>query len=968
MDAPGAQVVFSYSVWEVDAGRRELRSGGLPVPLNDRAFDILEVLVRSAGQLVGKNELMAAAWPGVIVEENTLHAHISALRKALGEDREILKTSSGRGYRLAGNWLARQASAPPEAVCEAPSVPPEATFPTNFPAAGSGLVGRSLALQQLRTRISTSRIVTLTGPGGIGKTSLALEAARSLLQEFEGGGWVIELGSLSDPDLVPSAVARALGLKLIGGELSPETIARSLGSSKLLLLLDNCEHLIDAAARLVETLVQLCPHVSVIATSREVLRLAGEHVFHVLPLDVPPERPLASDTLPEHSAVQLFIERLQASSGEFLPQGKELQAIGAICRRLDGIPLAIEFAATRAAVLGPETVLTRLDERFALLTGGHRTALPRHQTLRATLDWSYELLSESERQLLRRLSIFAGAFTLVGATAVMSDMRGGASAVTEGIAHLAAKSFVTFDRSSPTGRWRLLETIRAYALEKLAEACESKTAARLHAKFLRDLLVPAAPGSLSQFTPETFARYRLEIDNVRAALDWAFSASGDIKIGVELAAAYAPIWMHLALSVECRERTEQALQGLKAGVTVSAALVMQLNLQHAVAMMFTMGSVDQVKSDQHKALEIAESLDDVNAQLRIIWTKWAVHYTAGQCYATREAAERFSRMAARSSDVAPQLIAERLVGAALLMSGELAAAEHRLSRVIDSYVTPQRMKNTAWAQYDSSILARALFARALCLRGVLEQAVAHAQSGLEDARSRDLKHAQCEVLRLAVCPVALLTGDLAAAEQGIAHYFEVAESLNSDKHLTDADCLHGELLVMRGEFASGVATLRAAMNALEPAGWTTATADRLSAVAHGLAALGRLDDALATLEQALAWVKHGGERWYLAELLRAKAELLLQLENPDGVAAAEGCFKRALEVAREQGALFWELRTALSLAREWHKSGRTGEAKGLLEPVYARFSEGLATPDLRAARELLESTPGGYRGALHLVK
>ena len=325
-------------------------------------------------------------------------------------------------------------------------------------------------------------------------------------------------------------------------------------------------------------------------------------------------------------------------------------------------------------------------------------------------------------------------------------------------------------------------------------------------------------------------------------------------------------------------------------------------------------------------------------------------------------------MAARSCDVAPQLIAERLVAAALLMSGELAAAQHRLSRVIDSYVTPRRMKNTAWAQYDSSILARALFARVLCLRGFLDQAVAHAQRSLEDARSQDLKHAQCEALRLAVCPVALLTGDLAAAEQGIAQYFEVAESFNADKHLTLANCLQGELLVMSGEFASGVATLRAAMNTLEPAGWTTASAERLSAVAQGLAALGRLDDALATLELALAWVKHGGERWYLAELLRTKAELLLQLENPDGVAAAEGSFKRALEVAREQGALLWELRTALSLARQWQKPGRSGEAKGLLEPVYARFSEGLATPDLRAARELLESTPGGHRGALHLVK
>jgi predicted ATPase/DNA-binding winged helix-turn-helix (wHTH) protein len=966
MNPPGPQAVYSYGGWEVDAGRRELRSGGLPVPLSGRAFDILEVLVRSAGELVKKDELMAAVWPGMIVGDNTLQSHISALRKALGGDREILKTSSGRGYRLAGNWIAREASAPPAAVGPGASMPPPAT-PTNFPGTGPELLGRSAALQHLRARLSTSRIVTLTGPGGIGKSSLALEAARAHLQEFQGGGWLIELASLSDPDLVPSAVARALGLKLIGGELSAETIARSLGSSKLLLLLDSCEHLIDAVAKLVATLVRMCAHVSVIATSREVLRIPGEHVFHVLALDVPPAQPQASDTVLGHSAVQLFMARIQASAGEFLPQGKELQAIGAICRRLDGIPLAIEFAAARAAVLGPDTVLARLDERFALLTGGLRTALPRHQTLRATLDWSFELLSEPERRLLRRVSIFAGAFTLAGATAVMSDMGGGASAVTEGVATLAAKSLVTLDGASPTGRWRLLETIRAYALGKLADAGEAEKAARLHAQFFRDLLVPTT-GSLSRLTAEELARYRLEIDNVRAALGWAFSVSGDIRIGIELTAAYAPIWLNLALTVECRQRTEQAMQSLNPDMNISAPLLMQLNLEHAVALQFTMGSVDRIKSDLDKALEIAESLDDVYAQLRIIWSEWAVHFAAGQCHPMREAAERFSRVAARSRDGAAELFSERLAGAALLMSGNLGDAQHRLSRVVDLYVTPRRMKNTLWAQYDQSILARALLGRLRCLTGFLDQAVSQAKRSLDDARSQDLKHAQTEVLRLAVCPVAFLTGDLAAAEWGIRLYYEVAKSINSENQLVLAECLEGELLIRRREFASGVATLRAAMKTLEPVGWTTASSEHLAAVAQGLAGLGRLDEALATLEQALAWVERSGERWYLAELLRTQGELLLQQQHRDGVAAAERRFKRSLEVAREQGALLWELRTALSLAHQWQKSGRGGDAKGLLEPVYARFTEGLATPDLRAARELLESGLGGHKGALHLVK
>jgi len=265
-------------------------------------------------------------------------------------------------------------------------------------------------------------------------------------------------------------------------------------------------------------------------------------------------------------------------------------------------------------------------------------------------------------------------------------------------------------------------------------------------------------------------------------------------------------------------------------------------------------------------------------------------------------------------------------------------------------------------------LTRALSARALCLTGFPDQAVSQAQRSLEDARSHDLTYAQAEVLRLATCPVALLIGDLVQAGLGVAMYREVAENINAANQLRIADCFEGELLIMRREFASGVATLRAAMKTLEPVGWTAGSPEHLAAVAQGLAGLGRLDEARATLEQALAWVERSGERWYLAELLRTKGELLLRQEHRDGVAAAEGTFRRALEVAREQGALLWELRTALSLARQWQKSGRGGEAKGLLEPVYARFSEGLATPDLRSAREFLESAPGCQRGALHLVK
>jgi predicted ATPase len=246
---------------------------------------------------------------------------------------------------------------------------------------------------------------------------------------------------------------------------------------------------------------------------------------------------------------------------QFSSRGENLRTIAAICRRLDGIPLAIEFAAARAAMLGPELVLSRLDERFGLLTGGRRTALPRHQTLRATLDWSYELLPGPERCLLRRLGVFAGGFTLEAATAVMSDQGHTTSAILDEIANLAAKSLVTLDESAPTGRWRLLETTRAYALEKLAESGETERITRRFAEFFRDLVRPAMRGSQIQPTVEDMARYGREIDNVRAALDWSFSCVGDVAIGAVLTAAYAPVWLDLSLVVECLERAKSGRFG-----------------------------------------------------------------------------------------------------------------------------------------------------------------------------------------------------------------------------------------------------------------------------------------------------------------------------------------------------------------------------------------------------------------------
>jgi predicted ATPase/DNA-binding winged helix-turn-helix (wHTH) protein len=946
----GKGLVYGWGEWEVDVRRRELRARGVVVPIGGRAFEIIEVLVRSAGELVTKDELMAGVWPGAIVEESTLHVHISAIRKALGPDRGMLKTASGRGYRLTGNWAVRQTTVPVDPIDPEPPRP----FRNNLPGTACELIGRDAALGYLRDLLSAHRVVTLTGPGGIGKTALALEVARGLLPNFPGDVWFVELASVSHPERVPSVVAGVIGLTLGGGEISSETVARAVGEGPQLLILDNCEHVIDGVAQSAETLVRLCPGTSILATSREILRIDGEFIYRVPPLAVPPPQEHDANVALEHGAVQLFIARITALNADFSPTRENLAAVAAICRRLDGIPLAIEFAAARAAALGVRQVAARLDDRFGLLTGGRRTALPRQQTLRATLDWSYELLPEEERRLMRRCAIFSTGFTLEGASAVMSDTGAAVSGVLDGIANLVAKSLLVTDGSGPSGRWRLLETIRAYALEKLTESRESEQASRLHARFFRDLVAPARPDLPSQITVEDMARYGREIDDVRAALDWTCSPLGEPATGIVLTAAYAPVWIHLGLMTECRERVQRALDNLDQEPNLSARLRMQLQLALGFALIYTAGRAERTEKVLTEALEVAERVDDVDLQLRMLWAMYLYSVHNGQQRAAYFYTERFLRLARRKGDPADILVGDRLMGNVLQYAGRLPEARQHLRRVLEDYVAPTDLTWTIWQVYDPLVQARSFLARVLWLQGFADQAMHNARANLEHAQALDHKMSICYALGIAMCPIALMTGDLVAAERSVTMIISVSTRYSLTHWKTLGQCREGQLLIRRGDFAAGLATLRAALHAFEGTGFTMRTPQFFGDLAVALAGIGKLAEALAMVEEGLARTDRDQELWCLPELLRIKGELLEQ-RGDDGSAAV--CFLEALALARQQGALFWELRGALGLARLRLKQHRPDDARKLLAPIYEQFTEGYETADLRSARAVLDSLP-----------
>jgi predicted ATPase/DNA-binding winged helix-turn-helix (wHTH) protein len=952
----GQNLIYESGQWQVDLERRQLKSRGVAVPIGARAFEIIEVLVQSASELVTKDDLMQRVWPGAIVEENTLQVHIGAIRRALGQDRGMLKTASGRGYRLLGDWsIRRQTTAAPPIGLQRIRTSGEAPG-SNFPLTVTCLVGRSAAVQRVQDLVSAYRVVTLTGPGGIGKTSLAVKVGRRVLGEFSDGGWLVELASLSDPDLVPSTVAHVLGLK-IGGEISGETVARAVGGQNLLLVLDNCEHVIDAVATLVEMFVRLCPRTTLLATSREILRIDGEHVYNVLPLEVPAEDEKGTGNILDHSAVELFIARGKGLDADFSSHPHDLPAIASICRHLDGIPLAIEFAAARAATLGIGSVAAGLRDRFALLTSGRRTAVPRHRTLRATLDWSYGLLTEPEQRLLRHLAIFPAGFTLSAAAAVINDVDGAALDIENGISSLVSKSLVALDRSASTARWSLLETIRAYALEKLTACAEAGQAARRHAEFYRDLFAPGSPDSQLQPPGEDMQRLGREIDNVRAALDWSFSPAGDTTIGVILTAAYVPAWLHSALPAECRERTERAVQSLTGEMDLSPLLQMQLYFAAGLMPAYTMSPVEPGKIALTKALALAEQLGDIKAQFQILWALWVLNSTAGECRVAQIITDRLSLTARRIGEQSVALIADRLQGFVLQQMGEHRKAQRCFERVIEHYVAPTDERITAWGQFDQRVLARAMLARALWLQGYAEQAAEQARISLEEAQVTSYQLSIGEALRVALCQVALMTGDLVTAEWAVTMLIDVATSRNAPFWGISGRCLRGKLLVMRGEFAAGSALLRAELDACERTGWPIWYPEFMGVLTEGLIGLGRIPEALVTIDQALASADRGGERYYYPELLRIKGEVLLRQATDQSVQAAEESFNQAAVLAREQEALFWELRIALSLARLRVTQGRDGEAREILLPVYDRFTEGFETADMRAARAMLDELP-----------
>ncbi len=632
--------------------------------------------------------------------------------------------------------------------------------------------------------------------------------------------------------------------------------------------------------------------------------------------------------------MQLFVERLTAIVEDFALTDANAPRIAEICQRLDGLPLAIEFAAPRVAVLGLEGLATHLDGGLPLLRARRRMAMPRHRTMQAVIDWSYGLLNATDQRFFQALGIFAGGFTVEAAAAVASDPTTGVDAI-DLLADLVAKSLVVADVSGTKPRFRLLDTTRAYAIEKLSESGERDHIARRHAEYYRDLFERAESEAAAPPPNGWLADYAQEIGNLRAALDWSFSLSGDAAIGTELTAAYVPVWMNLSLVAECRERCDRALRELQTNHMPDARLRMRLQIGLGNSLLHTRGPSEQAQTVLTEALESAEALGDLHAQLRVLLDLASVIGFRGEYARAAAASERARAIAQKIGDTTGVVFADRRIGMILLRIGRLTEAQRCFERVISSPLYRQEGVVPSGRHSGERAMARAMLARALWLRGFSERALQEAQASLGEVRGSDHQLTMCRVPLYGMGRITPMTGHFAAAETAISSIIEAATRAAAPFWTTAGQFLRGKLLVERHQFSEGLTVLREAFDICNQTGWRLSYPEFMGSFALALAGLGRLDEAHDAVCKAIDAAGGGedGQQWYVPELLRIKGKVLFRQGSNQAVQAAEACFDQAAEMAREQGALFWELRAATSLARLLRDQGRPADAIACLQPV-----------------------------------
>jgi len=953
MSSDSVPTTLKFGPFELSTRERVLRRDGKTLPLGSRALDLLIYLAERPGEVIGKKELIDQVWSDVNVEEGSLRVHVAAVRKALADGQvgnRYVANVQGRGYSFVGQ-VARLEDGPIDRRDRDQNE-------VGLPAQLLKMIGRDPVLDDVRNRIRNDRFVTLLGPGGIGKTTVAVAAGHAMAEEFNGGVHFVDLGSLTDPNHVPAAVGTSLGLALKAKDATAELLD-AVRSKKLLVILDSCEHLIDAVASLAERLFQEAPQVHVLATSRELLRVEGEYCYRILPLDFPPGSLQSTSAMLRYPAIQLFAERVAAKGGDFVLTDAEAPYVAEICRKLDGVPLAIELAAGRVAALGIRNTVTSLVSRLELLKLGRRTSVPRHRTLRATLDWSYDLLSDIEKVVFRRVGPFVGHFPMEGAQYVAGEFGSSDGGIFDAIAGLVEKSLLTTRIDETPVQYRLLDTTRAYALEKLESHTELDAVLLRHAQYTTEHLESRREVLATQARAERVAFYSSQLGNVRAALEWSFGPHGDDEIATRLAAACMRLFLELSLMIECQIWAERAIVRL-GDQHKNSHREMEICASLPLALMHMEGSNERVREGFCRALDIAVEQHDLAYELRLLsglfmYSRWTTDINGAL-----EIAARSKKVALQTRDSDDIALAESMLGAANHLAGNHPVAQEHFEQGLRYSASGSRFRAGQHLFHHASLLLVGM-ARSLLYRGLFDQARAYAKLALEESEKSGHPPTLCRTLSL-ILPVYLTLADYQLAEQYIRQLTDLSASGSLKPYRAVAAGLRGQLLLVQNDLGGAILLLKRALQELEDLRHEMLNMDFVCDLSAGLVATGKHEEALTLIASALEVQQHGGKYLYVPALLRMRG-LTLASRSTDDYAEAESSLLSSIGWARRQSSSLYELKSASDLAELLLLQARVPEAYHHITTALNGTPEAMKSPVHDRARQILAKLQSGPKAA-----
>lgn len=860
--------------------RRLLFRGDEQLALGSRGMEILLALIERPGEIVSKAEIIKRVWPDTFVEEANLRVQIAGLRRALNDESAeplYLQTVAGRGYRFVGSLVTAMAQPATGSVREVPRD-------------SSKLFGRDAEVTALCDDISRWRLLSLVGLGGVGKTRVAMAVSDKVRGAFRNGVYYVDFISISDPQLAPSALASAIGAAVQLDNPVP-TLVSKLQNRQVLLVFDNCEHVVLAVAKLAEQILREVPEASILVTSREPLRAEGERVRRLAPLALPAGSVSSAHEALASPAVQLFMERAAGRSPEF-SELSDAQAplVADICRKLDGLALAIELAAGQVDNIGLSELNSLLDERFLQLGGGNRTADDRHKTLAAALDWSFGLLPAGEQTLLQRLGVFTGPFDLAAGAMVAGHSGLDADSVFAGILSLAAKSLIVVEKPTDASatRYRLLETTRAYAVRQLRSSGSEDETRRRHARHCLELSWRAEADWDLLDRAVWLGLYSRVIGDIRTAIDWSM-ANGDSELGLELIIASAPLGVQLSLVDEYRLRVEGGLQRI-----LAERLGPMLELQFTTALghltQQLKGPTPSVIAAFDRCLELAGELDNPRLKADAYRGMWvaafgSANYPLAIAHATSQV--EFAKAAA---DHHALLQAKRMQAQALHYNGEFDRALPLAEEVMQDPLSRIPLRENFPLQVDRRVSLSIVVARTAWIRG--DYAAAHdAVERCLELASADHAIALCHALALAACPLAFWSGDHDKVAELSRQLIEHA-GRSASPHWQSWGELYRDALGCKLEGRP------------QPTSWAV-----LAKYPKKLDMLATLDTAFAT-ETAQLRVEARLVGWCAAEVLRARAEQMIRA----GAVGGAPLLQQARAIAEAQGASSWSQRIDETMA------------------------------------------------------